>query len=372
MAKLAGARAGAPVRSAAQEVRGPGRGVVGAGTPGVVGVVDEVCPASPDAARVGGHLPGAGHARTGSWRRARSAAFADWWATTAGAALGEDCRPPRWITAGSGRRWTASARPTDARSRPRLGGGWSTEFGLDLSGLVLDMTNFATFIDSANERAPIAQRGKAKQKRTDLRLVGLAPGRHPRRRDPAGVARLRRGPPGRHPVRHRASTNSSPATAPWPHEVESLTVVYDAGQNSADNHAQIEAAGIGFVGSLPPSDHPDLLAIARDPLPRRGRRPVPRPDRTCDTTVTALGVTRRAVLTHSTDPARRPVPRLRPDPGQGPRRAGRPAGTPGPRQDPPRPRPPCEAEIAADLQTPLGRRGHHRHPHRRRPRPSCG
>jgi transposase len=35
------------------------------------------------------------------------------------------------------------------------------------------MTNFATFIDSANPKALIAQRGKAKQKRTDLRLVGL-------------------------------------------------------------------------------------------------------------------------------------------------------------------------------------------------------
>ncbi len=46
-------------------------------------------------------------------------------------------------------------------------------FGLDLSGLVLDMTNFATYIDSANDRAPIAQRGHAKQKRRDLRLVGL-------------------------------------------------------------------------------------------------------------------------------------------------------------------------------------------------------
>ena len=34
-------------------------------------------------------------------------------------------------------------------------------FSVDLSGLVLDMTNFATWIDSANERAPIAQRGQA-------------------------------------------------------------------------------------------------------------------------------------------------------------------------------------------------------------------
>ena len=35
------------------------------------------------------------------------------------------------------------------------------------------MTNFATFIDTQNKLAPIAQRGKAKQKRADLRLVGL-------------------------------------------------------------------------------------------------------------------------------------------------------------------------------------------------------
>ena len=35
------------------------------------------------------------------------------------------------------------------------------------------MTNFATYIDSGNDRAPIAQRGHAKQKRNDLRLVGL-------------------------------------------------------------------------------------------------------------------------------------------------------------------------------------------------------
>ena len=45
--------------------------------------------------------------------------------------------------------------------------------GVDCSSVALDMTNFATFIDTGNQRAPIAQRGKAKQKRTDLRLVGL-------------------------------------------------------------------------------------------------------------------------------------------------------------------------------------------------------
>ena len=45
--------------------------------------------------------------------------------------------------------------------------------GVDVFSVALDMTNFATFIDTANGRAPIAQRGKAKQKRSDLRLVGL-------------------------------------------------------------------------------------------------------------------------------------------------------------------------------------------------------
>jgi hypothetical protein len=37
-------------------------------------------------------------------------------------------------------------------------------FTLDTHAPILDMTNFATFIDSANERVPVAQRGKAKQK----------------------------------------------------------------------------------------------------------------------------------------------------------------------------------------------------------------
>jgi hypothetical protein len=36
-------------------------------------------------------------------------------------------------------------------------------FGVDLSGLVLDMTNFATYIDSSNGRAPIADRAQRRR-----------------------------------------------------------------------------------------------------------------------------------------------------------------------------------------------------------------
>jgi hypothetical protein len=99
--------------------------------------------------------------------------FADWWATTAG---------PRWVKLDRAaldhrRFWDAMDRlgqPELREIETRIGRAMVTEFGLDLTGMALDMTNFATFIDTSNERAPIAQRGKAKQKRTDLRLVGLA------------------------------------------------------------------------------------------------------------------------------------------------------------------------------------------------------
>ena len=98
---------------------------------------------------------------------------ADWWDSTAG---------PRFTRVSGAaldhrRFWKAMDRldePALVAIETALGRRMVSEFGLDLSGLVLGMTNFATDIDSTNDKAPIAQRGKAKQKRTDLRLVGLA------------------------------------------------------------------------------------------------------------------------------------------------------------------------------------------------------
>src|SRR5665811_394707 len=99
-------------------------------------------------------------------------AFADWWSTTGGS---------RWVRVSAAaldhrRFWDAM----DALSagqliecERRLAAAMVTEYGLDLAGLVLDMTNFATFVDSADERNTIAQRGHAKQGRVDLRLVGV-------------------------------------------------------------------------------------------------------------------------------------------------------------------------------------------------------
>jgi transposase len=219
-------------------------------------------------------------------------AFADWWATTSG---------PRWVKVDDQaldhrRFWDAMDLLSDAdltAIETQIYGAMIERHGLDLAGLALDMTNFATYIDSTNERAPIAQRGKAKQKRVDLRLVGLT-------RD-GGIPIVSHAYPGDRPDVTQFTTVLDELVTRYRllvDSVESLTVVYDAGQNSRDNHAAVEASGIGFVGSLPPSDHPDLLDISRDrySVVDAGRFEALTAH---DTTVTALGVTRRAVLTHS-------------------------------------------------------------------------
>jgi transposase len=261
----------------------------------VVGVIDAVVPRRADAAAsVGTYLALATANRIVD--PCSKLAFADWWATTAGS---------RWVKVAEAgldhrRFWDAMhalGRADLRRIETELGRAMVTRFELDLSGLVLDMTNFATFIDSANEKAPIAARGKAKQKRNDLRLVGLG---LVVTRD-GGIPLVSHAYAGDRPDVTQFSTIIDELVTRYrdlTEQVESLTVVYDAGQNSTDNHTVIEATGLGFVGSLPPSDHPDLLAV-----PRTHYRSVDAdrfPGLTAlDTTVTALGVTRRAVLTHS-------------------------------------------------------------------------
>jgi transposase len=293
--KLAGGSAAAPVRS--QHKRFGDLAAVWSVIEriGVVEVIDQVVPRRADAAAsVGTYLALATVNRVVD--PCSKLGFADWWAATAG---------PRWVklpaAATDHRRfWEAMDRLTEtdlATIETELGRRIVAEYGLDLSGLVLDMTNFATYIDSGNAKAPIAQRGKAKQKRVDLRLVGLG---LVVTRD-GGIPLLSHAYPGDRPDVTQFPVMIEQLTTRFTHlagDVAELTLVYDAGQNSATNHEQVETAGIGFVGSLPPSDHPDLLAIARTRYRTVDADRFPGLTHV-DTTVTALGVTRRAVLTHS-------------------------------------------------------------------------
>jgi len=175
-------------------------------------------------------------------------------------------------------------------------------FELDISALALDMTNFATYIDSGNAKAPIAQRGKAKQKRADLRLVGLG---LVVTRD-GGVPLVAHAYPGNRPdvtqfitmidllsAQHAALAGR----ARTPSKAD-LTVVFDAGQNSIANFQHLLDAELAFIGSVPPSDCPDLLA-----LPASDRAVVD-PDRfggltALETRRVVYGLGRRVVLTHS-------------------------------------------------------------------------
>ena len=194
-------------------------------------------------------------------------AFAEWWAKTA-------C--DRWLRLGGGaldhrRFWEAmdAIDEDDLQEiERRLVAKMVETFSIDLSGLVLDMTNFATWIDSGNDRAPIAQRGHSKQKRADLRICGLGLVVSVDR----GVPLVSHAYPGNKPdvtqfkamvgeLVHRFGALLPDGAA---RDGDRLTLVYDAGQNSDDNYELLDGTALHFVGSLPPSDHPDLLAVPKD------------------------------------------------------------------------------------------------------------
>ena len=173
--------------------------------------------------------------------------------------------------------------------------------GLDCSSVALDMTNFATFIDTANRKAPIAQRGKARQKRSDLRPAGL------------GLVVTR---DGGIPLTWHAYPGNRPDVTQFPAMIKALrgqyeaitaacgqqpadmTVVFDAGQNSEDNFAFLAGTGLHYIGSVPASDCPDLTA-----LPASARSVVDQERfgglTGYDTRRVVYGAERRAILTHS-------------------------------------------------------------------------
>jgi transposase len=171
------------------------------------------------------------------------------------------------------------------------------EFSVEVAGLVLDMTNFGTYIDTANDRAPIAQRGHAKQKRTDLRLVGLGLVVS----TDGGIPLVSHAYPGNKPDVTQFPALVSELVARFerlPGDPGTLTLVYDAGQNSEDNYELIDGSPLHFVGSLPPSDHPDLLAVPKDRyrVVDRGRFPGLL---AYETNKVVFGQERRIVVTHS-------------------------------------------------------------------------
>ena len=227
-------------------------------------------------------------------------AFSEWWRATAA-----DRFTKIPVPALDHRRFWDAMRAVPLGALPvieeKLALAACSRFGLDTGSVALDMTNFATFIDTGNEKAPIAQRGKAKQKRSDLRLVGLG---LVVTRD-GGIPLLSHAYPGNKPdvtqfpemITALASRHAALAAAAGQNGAE-MTVVFDAGQNSRANFGLLAGTNLRYVGSVPASDCPDLLARpAAD-------RVIVDADRfpgltALDTRRAVYGAGRRAILTHS-------------------------------------------------------------------------
>ena len=271
---------------------------------GVAGIIDQVTGPAP----AGQPLPTGTYLALAALNRlvapCSKAGFADWWKTTAA-----DRFTKIPATALDHRRfWDAMHAVTlgqlEEISR-KIAVKIVQSAGVDVSSVALDMTNFATFIGTANGRAPVAQRGKAKQKRSDLRLVGLGlvvtrdggipltwhayPGNKPDvTQFPAMIGQLR----GRYEAVCAAAGTSAGAGA------ADMTVVFDAGQNSEANFTHLAASGLHYIGSVPASDCPDLTAL---PASRRSLVDKERFGGLTgyDTRREVYGAGRRTILTHS-------------------------------------------------------------------------
>ena len=134
-------------------------------------------------------------------------------------------------------------------------------FQIDLSCLLYDTTNFFTFIDSFNDAPALAQRGKSKEKRMDLRIVGLAllvtKDFH--------IPLLHEVYPGNmHDATQFASTTETLVARYrlFAQRVHDITLVYDKGNNSQENQTRLDNSSYHFVGSLSPVQHSDLLRIS--------------------------------------------------------------------------------------------------------------
>jgi transposase len=269
---------------------------------GVAAVIDEVAGSCPAGAALSAGTYLALAALNRLVAPCSKAAFADWWKTTAADRFTKIPAPAldhRYF-------WEAMHAVTleqmEEISRT-IAVRIVESSGVDCSSVALDMTNFATFIATGNEKAPVAQRGKAKQKRSGLRLVGLG---LVVTRD-GGIPLTWHAYPGDPPdvtqftamidqllAQYQAVT----AAAGIPASAADLTVVFDAGQNSGDNFAHLAGTGLHYIGSVPASDCPDLTA-----LPASARTVVDehrfRGLTAFGTRREAYGAQRRAILTHS-------------------------------------------------------------------------
>jgi len=134
------------------------------------------------------------------------------------------------------------------------------EMGISLDTLFYDTTNFFTYIDSTNAHCAVPQRGHSKQKRSDLRLFGLAllvsrDGQIPLCSHvyPGNQADVTEFPPALTLIRQRLADLSV--------NLQDVTLVYDRGNLSEKNQGLVDSFACGYVSALVPAQHRDLMAV---------------------------------------------------------------------------------------------------------------
>jgi transposase len=132
-------------------------------------------------------------------------------------------------------------------------------FDIDLRTLIFDATNFDTFIDTPTD-SRLAQRGHAKSKRADLRIIGLA----------LLVSTDFAVPL----LSHVYAGNQNDCTMfasvtdalvrrfrQFGQHCEHITLIFDGGNTSDSNIRELDASPYHFITSLTLTNHPDLLQI---------------------------------------------------------------------------------------------------------------
>jgi len=132
------------------------------------------------------------------------------------------------------------------------------QYALETDTLFFDTTNFFTFIATTNVRCTIAQRGKNKQKRHDLRQVGLA--MVVSRQDFLPLFHLTyQGNQHDSKVFHKIIGALRKRMDALGLDMEKHTLVFDRGNNSKKNMALVAEFGLHYIGALTPYQHRSLL-----------------------------------------------------------------------------------------------------------------
>jgi len=127
--------------------------------------------------------------------------------------------------------------------------------------LFYDTTNFFTYIDTTNDHCDIAQRGKNKQKRNDLRQVGLAMVVSKEDYIPlfhhSYQGNLQDGTVFREVIEKIKGRMQSLGL-----NLDTHTLVFDRGNNSKKNLAIVKSLGFYYVGALTPYHHKEIIGRA--------------------------------------------------------------------------------------------------------------